>query len=68
MTKKNIKFNRARHREIKRIREIGRSLRELENAGLVISHVNPFTGGIEWRITEAGIREAGDLASIVSLH
>jgi hypothetical protein len=69
MTKKTkIEFNVARHHEVKSIREVGRSLRELENAGLVVSRVNPFTGGMEWRITEKGIREAGDLASIVSLH
>ena len=68
MMKKRIKFDIERHRIVKRIREVGRSLLELESAGLVTHRVNPFTGGIEWRITEKGIREAGDLASIVSLH
>jgi hypothetical protein len=65
VTKKNIKFNRDRHRTVKRIREIGRSLRELESAGLVKSRVNPFSGSTEWRITENGLREAADLASLV---
>ena len=64
MTKK-IEFNPERHRTVKRIRKIGRSLRALEREGLVCSRVNQITGSVEWRITEEGLREAADLASLV---
>jgi hypothetical protein len=65
---KKFEFDPERHRTVKRIREIGRSLRELESFGLVVSRVNPLTGGIEWRITQKGLRKAADLASLVTLN
>ena len=64
--KTKIKFDIERHREVKLIREAGRSLRELESDGFVIHRTNPISGAVEWRITDAGFVKACNLFSIAS--